>query len=73
MAFVSQFRFAAAESVDQKNVSKAISFVLVGGIFAAYLGPEIGKRGLDLIQSAPYVEIIPRCRWIVPDRIIYHV
>lgn len=55
MAFVSQYRFAAAESVDPKNVSKAISFVLVGGIVAAYLGPEIGKRGMDMIQSAPYV------------------
>lgn len=55
MAFVSQFRFAAAESVDPKNVSKAISFVLVGGIVAAYLGPEVGKRCLNLIQSAPYV------------------
>jgi len=55
MAFVSQYRFAAAESVEPKNVSKAISFVLLGGIAAAYLGPEIGKQAMNLVQSTPYV------------------
>jgi MFS family permease len=55
MSFVSQFRFAAAESVQPEKVSKAISLVLVGGIVAAYLGPEIGKRAIHLVQSAPYV------------------
>ncbi len=55
MAFVSQFRFAAAESVSPKVVGKAISYVLLGGIFAAFIGPEVGKQTKDLIPNAPFV------------------
>ncbi|MCG8432820.1 MAG: MFS transporter [Gammaproteobacteria bacterium] len=44
MAFVQQYRFAAAESVDSSHVSRAVSFVLLGSIVAAFLGPEIAKR-----------------------------
>jgi MFS family permease len=43
-AFVSQYRFAAAESVTPQYVGRAISFVLMGGIAAGILGPEIVKR-----------------------------
>jgi len=55
MAFVSQFRFAAAESVSTKFVGKAISYVLLGGIFAAFIGPEVAKQTRDLISGAPFV------------------
>ncbi len=55
MAFVSQFRFAAAESVSKEYVGKAISYVLLGGIFAAFIGPEVGKQAKDLIPNAPFV------------------
>jgi len=41
-AFVQQYRFAAAESVSPQRVSKAVSWVLVGSIVAAYAGPELG-------------------------------
>ena len=44
-AFVQQYRFAAAESVDARHTGRAVSFVLVGGIIAGALGPEIGRRG----------------------------
>jgi MFS family permease len=44
MAFVQQYRFAAAESVAQADIGKAISLVLVGGILAAFLGPELAKN-----------------------------
>jgi predicted MFS family arabinose efflux permease len=44
-AFVQQYRFAAAESVDRRHAGRAVSFVLVGGIIAGALGPEIGRRG----------------------------
>ena len=40
-SFVQQYRFAAAESVTLNNASKAISFMMLGGIVAAYLGPEL--------------------------------
>lgn len=55
LAFVGQFRFAAAESVKKENAGKAISYILLGGVVAAYFGPEIGKRSRDLIETAPYV------------------
>ncbi len=55
MAFVSQFRFAAAESVSSRKVGRAVSYVLFGGIFAAFLGPEIGKQAKDLIPDTPFV------------------
>jgi len=42
--FVAQYRFAAAESVDPRHTGRAVSFVLVGGIVAGVLGPEIGRH-----------------------------
>ena len=44
-AFVQQYRFAAAESVGAAQAGRAVSLVLVGGIVAGVLGPEIGRRG----------------------------
>ena len=44
-ACVQQYRFAAAESVDARHSGRAVSLVLVGGIIAGALGPEIGRRG----------------------------
>jgi predicted MFS family arabinose efflux permease len=48
-AFVLQYRFAAAESVDAPFAGRAISLVLVGGILAGYLGPEIAQRSQNLL------------------------
>lgn len=45
---VMQFRFAAMESVTEDLIPKAASMVLVGGIAAAFLGPEIAMLGKDL-------------------------
>jgi len=46
---VMQFRFASMESVSEDLVPKAASMVLVGGIAAAFLGPEIAVFGKDLL------------------------
>ncbi len=54
MAFVQQYRFAAAESVKPSEVSKAISMVLVGGIAAAFIGPELAKRARELLPFGLY-------------------
>jgi len=54
-AFVQQYRFAAAESVAPNQAGRAVSFVLVGGVAAGILGPEIGKRAKDLLEAGPYV------------------
>ena len=50
-AFVQQYRFAAAESVDKRHTGQAVSLVLVGGIIAGVLGPEIGRRGQYLFGN----------------------
>jgi MFS family permease len=50
-ACVQQYRFAAAESVDAKHTGRAVSLVLVGGIIAGALGPEIGRRGRMLFNA----------------------
>jgi predicted MFS family arabinose efflux permease len=43
-AFMQQYRFAAAESVTPERAGRAVSFVLIGGIVAGFLGPEIGRH-----------------------------
>lgn len=54
-AFVQQYRFAASESVEPRYASRAVSFVLVGGIFAGLLGPELAKHTRDLLGVGLYV------------------
>jgi MFS family permease len=49
-ACVMQFRFASMESVSEELIPKAASMVLVGGIAAAFLGPEIAMFGKDLLK-----------------------
>lgn len=49
-ACVMQFRFAAMESVTEELLPKAASMVLIGGIAAAFLGPEIALFGKDLLN-----------------------
>lgn len=53
-AAVAQYRFAAVESVSPKDTGKAISFVMIGGIFAGYLGPEVVKRSSQLLGLESY-------------------
>ncbi len=54
LAFTQQYRYAAAESVDAKYVPRAISFVLLGSIGGALVGPEIVTRGYDWVDGVPY-------------------
>jgi MFS family permease len=54
-AFVQQYRFAATESVEPAKIGRAVSFVLLGGIAAGFLGPEIAVRGSGLISSTQYM------------------
>ena len=53
-AFIQQYRFAAAESVERSYTGRAISFVLVGGIVAGFLGPEIGRDARDWLGHGAY-------------------
>ena len=45
LAFAQQLRFAAIESVDEKDINKALSVLMFGGIFSAFLGPEVAVVG----------------------------
>lgn len=53
IAGVMQFRFAAIESVDEKDAPVAASTVLLGGIIAAFLGPEVALYGKNFLNT-PY-------------------
>ena len=54
MAFTQQYRYAAAESVEARLVPRAISFVLLGAIGGAVVGPELATRGSLVWQAFPY-------------------
>lgn len=54
LAFTQQYRFAAAENVEQRYIPRAISFVLLGSIGGALLGPELVIRGNHWIKDVPY-------------------
>lgn len=53
-AFVQQYRFGAAESVPPERSGQAVSFVLLGGIVAGYLGPEIARRTEGLLPAGAF-------------------
>ena len=52
LAFAQQFRFAALESLeDPDDFPTALSVMMLGGLVSAFIGPEIGLIGKDLIDS----------------------
>jgi len=54
LAFTQQYRYAAAESVAPKYVPRAISFVLLGAIGGAFVGPELVTRGQYWVAEVQY-------------------
>ena len=46
-----QYRFAAMESVPAEMATKATSLILLGGILAAFVGPEVAVRGQHLFAA----------------------
>lgn len=50
-AFVLQYRFAATESTEPAHSGRAVSLVLLGGILAGFLGPEVAKRTQGLLTT----------------------
>lgn len=53
--FTSYLRFAAAESVPEERRSRAISWVLAGGIVAALVGPQMAIWGKDLVAERAFL------------------
>lgn len=53
MAFTQLYRFAAADISPANLKSRAISWVMVGGLVAAFAGPEIAKHTREVLS--PYL------------------
>ena len=55
MAFIHQYRFAAAESVEKDKAPKAISILMLAGLVSAFIGISLANYSKDLISSHVYV------------------
>lgn len=53
-AFGTYYRFAAAETVTENNKAKAISYVMLAGIIAALVGPNLANLGKDWIAGSQF-------------------
>lgn len=54
-SFVGYFRFAAAESVPESFRSRAIAWVLAGGVAAALLGPQLATWGKGFVPERAFL------------------
>ena len=50
--FANFYRFTAADSVDEAHKSRAISYVLAGGVLAAIIGPNLANYTREMISGA---------------------
>jgi MFS family permease len=48
------YRYAAADSAEELQKPKAISYVLTGGLLAAFMGPEIARNTVDFVPGHLY-------------------
>ena len=55
MAFIHQYRFAAAESVEKEKAPKAISSLLLAGIVAAFIGISLANYTKNFVSEYLYV------------------
>ena len=68
MAFIHQYRFAAAETVEKDKAPKAVSMLLLAGIVSAFIGITLANKTKDLIIDHVYVGsyIALACLTIMP-------
>ena len=68
MAFIHQYRFAAAETVEKEKAPKAVSKLLLAGIVSAFIGITLANKTKDLIGDHVYVGsyIALACLTIMP-------
>jgi len=55
MAFIHQYRFAAAESVEKDKAPKAISILLLAGIVSAFIGISLANYTKNFVSGHLYV------------------
>jgi len=53
-SFGNYFRFAAADAVSVKYKSRAISYVMLGGVIAAFIGPNLANIAKNWIVDAEF-------------------
>jgi len=53
-AYVQSYRFAATDDVAAERRSQAISIIMIGGLIAAILGPELAKQTVHAFPDIPY-------------------
>jgi MFS family permease len=53
-AFRQYYRFAATDTASPEFRSKAISYVLAGGVIAAFIGPELAKVSIDFFEPVKF-------------------
>lgn len=54
VGFGTYYRFAAADAVESASKGRAISWVMVGGLAAAFVGPNLARLTETLISEAPF-------------------
>jgi predicted MFS family arabinose efflux permease len=54
IAFTHQYRFAAAETVEKNDSSRAISILLLATILSALIGPNVANLSKDIITDHLY-------------------
>jgi len=52
--FGNYYRFAAADSVAKDLKGRAVSYIMAGGVVAAFVGPNLANMTRGLVGSAPF-------------------
>jgi len=52
--FGNYYRFAAADAVDKDLKGRAVSYIMAGGVIAAFVGPNLANLTHGLIANAPF-------------------
>lgn len=56
-AFAWYYRFAAADSAPSEFKAKAISYVMLGGVIAGFLGPQLAKLSVDWFSPITFLGV----------------
>ena len=52
--FGNYYRFAAADAVDHEHKGRAVSYIMLGGVAAAVVGPNLANMSREWIASAAF-------------------
>lgn len=54
-SYVQSYRFAGTDGIPRENQARAISWIMVGGLMAAVIGPQLVIFTRDLAPAVPFV------------------